>query len=198
MAIYKIHLGESALILADAVPPTPTDVQMIGLEELDLAEFFNASKTPVGRPITYLFVSANVVKIFESMLQMSNLIQAAGGLLRNSEGQCLFIHRLGKWDLPKGKVEAGENTRQAALREVEEECGIRPDFIGAKISTTYHTYVLNGKFILKQTDWYEMAVNGSPEPIPQTEEGITEAKWFAPSEFDRVRENTYPLILELL
>jgi len=184
--------------MTNAVPPASAAVRTIGLEELDLEKLFNASKKPVDQPMTYLFVHANVGKIFETILQGSNLIRAAGGLVRNSEGQYLFIYRLGKWDLPKGKVETGENTRQAALREVEEECGIRSDFLGAKIGTTYHTYRLHGKFILKQTDWYDMAVSGTPKPVPQTAEGITEAKWFEPAELDSVRENTYPLILDLL
>jgi len=198
MQTFKIYLGESKLILADAVPQMSEPVQAIRSHELDLEKLFHAAKNLAAPPITYLFSGANVGKIFEIIMKESNLVRAAGGLVRNGEGQYLFIHRLGKWDLPKGKIEDGEDSGEAALREVEEECGIRPDHIGPQIATTYHTYVLHGKFILKQTDWYEMAIRGTPKPVPQTEEDITEVRWFAPEDFGEVRENTYPLIAGLL
>ena len=51
-------------------------------------------------------------------------IEAAGGLVVNAAGKLLVIERLGVWDLPKGKLESGETAQVAALREIEEECGI--------------------------------------------------------------------------
>lgn len=45
-------------------------------------------------------------------------IDAAGGVVFNSEGKILVIHRLGVWDLPKGKAEKGESMEETALREV--------------------------------------------------------------------------------
>ena len=126
------------------------------------------------------------------------IIKAAGGLVKNGEGDYLFIHRLGKWDLPKGKVEPNEKMREAAVREVEEECGIHIDYLGPKLQTTYHTYMMRGRFVLKQTKWYEMGVNKVPELIPQAEEDITDARWLAKDEFDRVLANTYPLIEQIV
>ena len=52
-------------------------------------------------------------------------VPAAGGLLTNDQGELLCIHRLGHWDLPKGKLEPGEILEEAAAREVQEECGCR-------------------------------------------------------------------------
>lgn len=55
-------------------------------------------------------------------------VQAAGGLLRRETGSgpefCL-VHRprYGDWTIPKGKLEAGESYRDAAIREIEEETG---------------------------------------------------------------------------
>ena len=40
-------------------------------------------------------------KIFKTNFK---LIQAAGGIVINAKNQKLFIYRLGKWDLPKGRV----------------------------------------------------------------------------------------------
>ena len=48
-------------------------------------------------------------------------IEAAGCIVKNEEGKILMMKRLGKWDLPKGKIDKGETPIQASLRELEEE-----------------------------------------------------------------------------
>src|SRR5690606_27486008 len=128
--IYKIYMNESQLILADFLPKKLTSVQTIGLQDIDLEKLFNASKSKATKQITYLYIHPDIEKVFKSLLQKSTIIKAAGGVVKNGEGQYLFIHRLGKWDLPKGKVENNEKMRDAALREVEEECGIKVDYLG--------------------------------------------------------------------
>jgi 8-oxo-dGTP diphosphatase len=57
---------------------------------------------------------------------LSDEIQAAGGLVVR-DGRVLLVHRprYGDWSLPKGKLDPGESWEQAALREVEEEAGVR-------------------------------------------------------------------------
>src|SRR5688572_26554380 len=50
-------------------------------------------------------------------------IEAAGGYIQKGD-EYLFIHRHGRWDLPKGKLEKGEALQDAAIRECEEECGV--------------------------------------------------------------------------
>ncbi|WP_167617673.1 NUDIX hydrolase [Maribellus sediminis] len=122
-------------------------------------------------------------------------IEAAGGVVRRN-GELLFIFRNGKWDLPKGKIDAGEEKQEAALREVEEECGISDHRIVKELPTTYHIYQspykkTKGEWIFKPTYWYEMEYSGSRNGEPQIEEGITEIRWFKPSELDEVLENTY-------
>lgn len=67
----------------------------------------------------------NPQEVFEKLQVRCKFILAAGGLVKNTEDQWLLIFRLGKWDLPKGKLENGETPEAAALREVEEECGIK-------------------------------------------------------------------------
>jgi 8-oxo-dGTP pyrophosphatase MutT (NUDIX family) len=109
----------------------------------------------------------------------------------------LFIKRFGKWDLPKGKIEAGESPGQAALREVLEECGIRATLYQA-LPSTYHIYTLDGTRILKRTWWFSMGYSGEPATVPQREEGITEAIWLVPSRFDMVLDNTYRSLAALL
>ncbi len=126
------------------------------------------------------------------------MIKAAGGLVSNEEQHYLFIFRNGKWDLPKGKLDSGETAKIAAVREVEEECGIHIDSVGGKICNTYHIYEMNKERILKKTSWYRMKAVNQKVLIPQLEEGITDVRWLAPGDFMMIRQNTYPLIRDLL
>ncbi len=126
------------------------------------------------------------------------LIEAAGGVVFNEENEVLFIYRLGKWDLPKGKLEENESIEQCAIREVEEECGIREIRITGKAFYTYHTYKLKGKNILKKTHWYKMMAPKNQILTPQTIEDITEVKWVGENKMKMVLENTYENILLVL
>ena len=57
---------------------------------------------------------------------MSERIEAAGGVVVR-DGRVLLVHRprYDDWTLPKGKLDPGESFEEAALREVEEETGLR-------------------------------------------------------------------------
>lgn len=113
-------------------------------------------------------------------------IRAAGGVLYCTEfssKKVLLIKRNGFWDLPKGKLEEGESIEECAVREVEEETGVREVAIESFLCDTYHEYQQNGKNYGKTTSWYLMK-SGNPNFNfePQTEEGITEVKWAEPGE----------------
>ena len=89
-----------------------------------------------------------------------------------------MIYRNNKWDLPKGKIEKGENPKQCALREVEEETGVgKLKIIENACEKTYHTYKEDGKDILKKTYWYTMYTDWNGHLIPQSKEGINIACW---------------------
>jgi len=124
-------------------------------------------------------------------------IDAAGGIVVQ-EDKLLCIKRFGKWDLPKGKLEKGESTEMAALREVEEECGVNQLQLNKFIATTYHTYAFQGKRALKNSHWYEMQTQFNGLLLPQTEEGITEVCWISRHDLEAVFENTYASIAVLL
>lgn len=125
-------------------------------------------------------------------------IKAAGGIVKNEANEYLFIFRNGKWDLPKGKIEKGENSRAAAIREVEEECGIRIESSGDKIVNSYHLYEMSGGTVIKKTSWYWMKAKKKGKLIPQLEEGITDVRWLSKADLSLVQENTYPLIKDLI
>ena len=116
-------------------------------------------------------------------------IKAAGGLVRKGD-KILMIYRLKKWDLPKGKLEKGESAADGALREVEEECGVKVT-PGEKICTTHHTYNMKEKNILKKTTWYVMDCVSDKKMTPQTEEDIEEVRWMNAKEVYVALQNTY-------
>ena len=125
------------------------------------------------------------------------IIEASGGIVRNERHEILFIFRNDKWDLPKGKIEEGERKEDAALREVEEECGFTFLDLGKFIGTTYHLYEEKGIEVLKVSYWYEM-FSKQTDLTPQLEEGITALKWTGPNDMALVLDNTYPNIHLLL
>jgi 8-oxo-dGTP pyrophosphatase MutT (NUDIX family) len=132
-------------------------------------------------------------KVFNDFFGSYKSIEAAGGIVRRFD-EFLFIQRFGLWDLPKGKIEKGESPEFAALREVEEECGITGVVLHDSICETYHTYEMKGKNILKKTYWYNMSYTGDQALTPQLEEGITDVRWIKLSEVDEILKNTYPSI----
>jgi len=125
-------------------------------------------------------------------------IEAAGGIVQNEKKELLFILRLGKWDLPKGKIEPGEMEEAAALREVEEETGVSNLIIKKKTGETYHTYNAFGKHFLKTTHWYYMACTGPQTIKPQKEENITEIKWVKTRDIKEPMSNTYLNIQDIM
>ena len=190
-------MNQSALVLADFIPKNLTNTQTIDQQYFDFEKLFKQSKDNES-PVTYFIHAEKPKEIFNLIKKRVKLIRASGGLVKNGQGRYLFIHRLGKWDLPKGKVDEGESMKRAAVREVEEECGIKVDYLGQKIMTTYHAYLMKGDIVVKKTNWYEMGVNKVPKLKPQLEEDITEALWLGKEKFSKIRKNTYPLIEDIL
>lgn len=125
-------------------------------------------------------------------------ITAAGGVVINPEGKVLMIKRRGKWDLPKGKAEAGENNEQTALREVIEETGIRDLEIVKPLITTYHIYSSGNDHILKKNIWFDMRSSSNEDTVPQIEEEIKEAVWFDPGDLSLILGNTFLSVIDVL
>lgn len=190
-------MNQSALVIAEFEPKTHSDYQTIDYEELELIELFKQTKNK-NENQRFLIVDKDYKGIFKRLTAKIRVIKAAGGVVKNGNGEVLFIYRLGKWDLPKGKLDDGETMEIAAVREVEEECGIKVHYRGQKLATTYHLYMIRKELVFKKTNWYEMGVNNSPKLKPQKEEGITKAVWMDKSKFGKVRANTYALIEDLL
>jgi 8-oxo-dGTP pyrophosphatase MutT (NUDIX family) len=139
-----------------------------------------------------------ITENWESFCAGYKPIVAAGGLVYNNDNQLLMIFRNGKWDLPKGKLEVGENIEQCAIREVEEECGVSGLIITKQLQETYHTYEINGKKILKCTYWFTMRSSFKGNLVPQTKEGITAVVWADKEDIAEKLENSFGNIVGLL
>jgi len=125
-------------------------------------------------------------------------ITSAGGLVTNSKGKVLLIKRRGKWDLPKGKAEAGESYEQTALREVNEETGIQDLEIVKPLLTTYHIYKDGEDLVLKKNVWFDIKSISNEDPVPQLEEEIKEAIWLDPEDLSLILGNTFLSIIDIL
>lgn len=137
-------------------------------------------------------------KLKTTFFKNFTLIEAAGGIVQNDKKELLFILRLGKWDLPKGKIEKGEKMEESALREVTEETGVKGLSLKKKIGETYHVYDQFGKHFLKTSHWFYMTCSSGQELIPQMEEHITEIKWVKTIDIKEPMKNTYPSIKNIL
>ena len=144
------------------------------------------------------FYNEDFDQLYEYFISMFRIINAAGGLVKNEREEWLFIFRNGKWDLPKGKIEKGEAIKVAAIREVEEECGISKLSIIRELQSTYHTYHMEERAILKRTYWFEMSCSDSSKLVPQLEEGITDVKWLSKKQLEMVLANTYESVKEVM
>lgn len=160
-------------------------------KEIDLVLSFLNSKVPTN-VLSIFITTRNYVGIKAYIKSKFKLVKAAGGLIRKKD-KFLMIYRLKKWDLPKGKKEKSEKYKQTAVREVEEECNISVK-LGKKICTTWHTYTMNKRSMLKKTKWYVMDCSDDSKMRPEVTEDIEEARWMTPKEVYHALEHSYKSI----
>ncbi len=128
-------------------------------------------------------------------------LEAAGGAVLNEDCELLCMFRRGFWDLPKGKLDKGETPETAAVREVQEETGVKNITLKDYITSTWHTYEHpKGKgTVLKQTYWYAMESSKKEELTPETGEGITEVCWLSKEKIKKVvLSQTFPSIVDVI
>jgi 8-oxo-dGTP pyrophosphatase MutT (NUDIX family) len=145
-----------------------------------------------------VFLHNNIEELKKAVWKKFTVILAAGGLVLDKQHRILFIFRRGKWDLPKGKLEEGEDLATCAVREVEEETGLKQVKLSKQLLTTYHVYTEWGKQVLKESYWYEMKGDSSQPLIPQQEEDINEIRWAKAKDLDTILSNTFPSIVDVV
>ena len=107
---------------------------------------------------------------------MRDEILAAGGVVVR-DGRVAVVHRprYDDWSLPKGKLDPGETWEQAALREVEEEIGVRGR-LGRELEPVHYTH----KGRPKTVRWWEMSVDDAGQFVAGEE--VDELRWVTPEE----------------
>ncbi len=159
---------------------TPKDIELL-IETMEAQKFKNIHGI-------YLLVP-DIKYTMQIIKSHFKIVKAAGGIVEK-EDKILMIFRMGKWDLPKGKIDKGEAIEDCALREVEEECGIRVER-HQLICKSWHTYLRNNRRHLKKTYWYRMSIVDDSQMKPQEDEDIQEVRWMVDKELRAALYNTY-------
>ena len=111
------------------------------------------------------------------------MVRAAGGIVER-DGRVLVVHRpkYDDWSFPKGKLEDGETWEEAALREVEEETGLRC-LLGEEAGRTHYDVAAGSK----EVRYFRMSCDG--EPRPQHE--VDEVRWVTRSDARELLSHEY-------
>jgi 8-oxo-dGTP pyrophosphatase MutT (NUDIX family) len=199
----KIYFGDKPLFLCDAIDKTIEPFihhdDAVFIDELN-AHTIKTIIHEMQQPQVHagVFFHPDLGELKKAFFKKFNIIQAAGGLVNNQKNEILLIFRRGKWDLPKGKLDKGEKLEDCAIREVEEETGLKNIDLAGPLMITYHTYHEGSRFILKESHWYKMKVSGDQQLVPQTEEDIHEIKWVQHKDLKPYLKNTYPSVTDVL
>lgn len=203
--MYKVFFNDSIIEIASEIKKS-SNHNITRMVNSDCYDFVNQIVSEVqsgGYRSDSLIVSQEVSLLWNHFRSQFAEIPAAGGLVLDESGKYLFIRRLGVWDLPKGKIETDETAEVAAIREVEEECGLSDLKIIRQLDSTFHIYrspylPVPKNLVLKETKWFLMSCSGNQIPVPQEDEDIEAAQWMSLPELSLVLDNTYLSLREFL
>ncbi len=145
-----------------------------------------------------VFFHSDLNELKTAFFKKFTLVLAGGGFVQNDMNEVLMMFRRGKWDLPKGKMDKKETFEQCAIRETGEETGLKKITLISPLITSYHTYHEGTRYVLKETKWFKMKVNGEQKLKPQLEEQITKLEWVGKSDLKKYMENSFPSINDVL
>ena len=186
--MYKVFVNDKPLFLTNQIFKE-TDFQLFLLESVDFKQLIvKYFQNKIQKAFLYHPDEKEIMKVLKTKIPVN---KAGGGLVYNKNGEVLFIFRNGKWDLPKGGTNKGEEIEDTAMREVEEETGVNGLSISKKLQKTYHIFKRNGVYKLKITHWFEMHSNYDGIPIGQAEEGIEKVEWKNPEQIKEALKNSY-------
>ncbi len=186
--MYKVFINDRPIILIDSFFEE-SDLNTLHYKNIIILEIIQKLKE--GKVKGFILACESLEESWIDFKSNFKFISAAGGLVLNTQKEFLFIFRNGKWDLPKGRIEKGEQIKETALREVEEECGISQLTLGEFLITTYHIFFHNNQSKLKETHWFKMETKSNEVLIPQQEEGISIAMFKNKKEALKALQNSY-------
>ena len=190
--MYKVFLNKNVIIVTSEIQ-SGSDIKVFPLKKTPLSDII--LKVKKHKKI-YLY-HHNSKKLISRFKKKIKVIKAAGGIVTNSNKETLFIFRRNKWDLPKGKKDNGESIEETAIREVEEETGIKDLVISSYFMDTYHIFKKGSLFFLKETSWFNMKSDYKGELIPEFNEGITKVVWKSKEKIKKIKK-TFPNIKLLI
>jgi 8-oxo-dGTP pyrophosphatase MutT (NUDIX family) len=186
--MYKVFVNESPLILTNKLSEIGSNSYFPLNEESILEAVKKLRKNKLKKAYIYHPNHEELLNKFSKIIKKE---VAAGGVVTNNKGKVLFIFRNEKWDLPKGKLDPGESIEECALREVEEETGVKDLVLENPLQTTYHIFKRNDKYRLKEVFWFAMGTDYKGPLVGQIEEGIEKVKWKGPNKIKKALENSY-------
>ena len=196
--MYEVFINDVAIIFSEKPLNTEKSIVMDKISDLgNTAEYIVENIKDNGYSTIWI-CSNNYELEWNRFKSLFRFVEAAGGLVKDTEGAVLCIFRNGKWDLPKGHCEPSESKSQTAEREVVEECGKMSLQVGELLIKTYHCYLFKSKWRLKETWWFEMQTDKTCELSPQLEEGIELVEFRSKSKLNEVHQTTYPNIKRVL
>ena len=186
--MYKVFVKELPLILTNKLSEIKNSKYFL-LNDQAVQEAINAlAKKKLDEAYIYHPNHEEILKKFCKIIPKEI---AAGGVVTNKKGKVLFIYRNDKWDLPKGKLDKGESIEECAIREVEEETGVKKLKIENFLKTTYHIFKRNGTYKLKEVHWFAMKTSYDGPLKGQINEGIEKVKWKGPIKIKKALDNSY-------
>ena len=193
--MIQIFYKEKPIIISDK----KSDLKNSLIIDPELLENLDLLKLLTKKKINSIGVFSNEFEIIINVFKKKfPEIIAAGGKVINNKSEILFIYRNKKWDLPKGKAEKNENISQTALREVEEETGIKNLSIIKPLDKTYHIFKRGKTNYLKTTYWFEMKSDYNGKFKPQKKEGITRVEWIGVENLSYILPKSYANIRFLI
>jgi 8-oxo-dGTP pyrophosphatase MutT (NUDIX family) len=203
--MYKVFFNDSTIQITDDAKKSSKNniTQTVDCENYGFVNELISKIESSDKSINFVVQNKDYYRLWNCFKNQMTEIPAAGGLVQNSDDSLLFIKRLGVWDLPKGKIEQNETPESAAIREVEEECGLSGLKIIRQLDSTFHIYRspyldFPDNLVLKETKWFLMSIEGEQTLVPQLEENIEEVRWFQLDQLDKVMGNTYLSLREFL
>jgi len=198
----KIYFDDKPLFLCDEVDaslqPYVHHDDTVFIDELNL-HTVKSMIHEMQKPSVHagVFFNNDLEELKGTFFKKFTMVKAGGGFILNENNAVLMMFRRGKWDLPKGKLDKKETIEECAVRETEEETGLKNIELISPLITTHHTYHEGTKSIMKETSWFRMKVTGDQKLVPQTSEQISKLEWVNKDDLEKYKKNSFPSVIDV-